>query len=128
MVNGVIVVKEWKVDILDNDSTERHVKFDGGKYEFVVPQCLRMNITAVLGEASGLETAFGKSWEWKKQGDHLVVRGVPSGVPIALYDTLGRCVCRGVSDGDDIQLPLWQCRKAVVILRVGGDSAKIVVD
>ena len=123
-----IVVKEWKVDILDNDSTERHVKFDGGKYEFVVPQCLRMNITAVLGEASGLETAFGKSWEWKKQGDHLVVRGVPSGVPIALYDTLGWCVCRGVSDGDDIQLPLWQCRKAVVILRVGGDSAKIVVD
>ena len=121
-LNGQTVTG-WKVMTISNSGTETQ-QIDGAVCKLTVPNCTSLSINAILGDASAIhQVEQMQQWTWLRDGDQLIVSGVPSGTRVQLFDLRGMQVESVVSNGSDVILPLRNGQ--LHVLKVGGKAIKL---
>ena len=117
------IITGWKVVKVSSSGTET-TQVDGAVYTFTLPECSSLAINAILGEASAIEQVEKtQQWTWLKDGERLILSGVPSGMGVQLYDLRGMLLSTTVSNGSIIELPLPAGQ--LHVLKVGGKAIKL---
>ena len=88
-----------------------------------MPQCTNLAINAILSKSTGIDTLSKPSWTWQRDGDRLILSGVPVGTQVKLYDLKGILLRTVTSDGSEIILPLTAA--TLHVLRVGAKTVKL---
>ena len=113
----------WKV-VIYSSSKEETKQIDGAVCKLTFPNCTSMAINAILGDASAInQVEQMQQWTWQRDGDQLILSGVPSGTSVQLYDLRGMQLSKVVSDGSTIALPIR--RAQLHVLKVGGKAVKL---
>lgn len=83
-----------------------------------------LEINAILGISSGIETMAHESWKWKKQGNHIVIDGLPSSTHVAIYDVQGSLLGQTTSQQGTAILPIPPTNQ-ILLMKVGGVTVKL---
>ena len=98
-------------------------QIDGERCALLMPQCTNLAINAILRKSTGIDTLSKPSWTWQRDGDRLILSGVPVGTQVKLYDLKGILLRTVTSDGSEIILPLTAA--TLHVLRVGAKTVKL---
>lgn len=112
----------WRI-VKDKDGTVTESFLEGATCSFTMPKCTSLNINAVLGDGSGINTIQTNNWTWHRDGDRVVLSAVPVGMTVQLYDLKGMLLRTVVSEGAEIELPLAIGK--IHILKVGDRTLKL---
>ncbi|MBQ9215668.1 MAG: CotH kinase family protein [Prevotella sp.] len=119
------VVKGWSV-VNVSSSGAVSTQVEGSTYSFLMPECSSLNINVILADAddpSGISTITEQEWGWHKDGNLLILYGVPAGTKVQLYDLRGMLLNTVVASGEEIILPLKT--NALHVLKVGSKVVKL---
>ena len=92
---------------------------------FNMPSCQILNINAILGESSGIETMAQSSWTWRKEGNNLIIEGLEPRINATLYDAKGMLLQQATTEQGEIVFPLPSTHQ-MLILKVGGQTVKLM--
>ena len=98
-------------------------QIDGERCALLMPQCTNLAINAILSKSTGIDTLSKPSWTWQRDGDRLILSGVPVGTQVKLYDLKGILLRTVTSDGSEIILPLTAA--TLHVLRVDAKTVKL---
>ncbi len=99
-------------------------KVNGEVCQFVMPDCSSLAVDAILSDVSGiLSAAEANSWTWHRDGQQLVVSGVPAGSRIQLFGINGIRLYSVVADGSPVTFHLSSGN--LHILQVGEKVVKL---
>ena len=116
------VVKGWEIVTKSSSGTDSR-QIDGERCSFPMPTCANLTVNAILGSSSGIDTLSEPTWTWQRNGDQIVLYGVPAGTKVVLYDLRGVLQRSVVSDGSEIILPVSS--RQINVLRVGEKAIKL---
>lgn len=116
-------VTGWDVVQVATDGSVTTGKIAGAQYGFSMPLCRSLSVTAVVGNADGINSLPVRSWSWSISGQRLALSGVAANTKVALYDLQGILLRQVVATGADILLPLSGNRRYV--LKVGAETVKL---
>lgn len=116
------VIKGWEIVTKSSNGTDNR-QIDGERCSFVMPTCASLTVNAILGSSSGIDTLSEPTWTWQRNGDQIVLYGVPAGTKVLLYDLRGLLQHSVVSDGSELILPLNSHQ--LHVLRVGEKTIKL---
>jgi hypothetical protein len=110
-------VKGWQIAQTATDGTSTTRSVTGASLAITMPQCARLDITPIMGEAAAITTMSSRPWTWQWDGEQLLIKNVERGTRIALYDLRGILVGSTVCRGDDALMPTGS--NSHLILKVG---------
>ena len=117
-------IKGWKVITTPASGSKQTKEYEGSEFALNLTTCKSVSIEAILGDETGISTAFVQPlWQWKRTVGGVNVSNVPAGEKVSLYDLRGVLLSESVSDGSDIFLPAASGK--LYILKVGSESVKI---
>ena len=124
--SGYRVVMGWKVEQTANNNTTTTEEVYEPVYSFTMPACKKLKLTAIMGSFDGINDLAARDWNWRIDGQQLVVSGVSHGTNVMLYDVRGMLLGKASADGEDIHLPLAS-RNQIYVLKVGAEAVKIKI-
>lgn len=116
------VISGWTIVTKSSSGTDTR-QIDGERCALLMPQCTNLAINAILSKSTGIDTLSKPSWTWQRDGDRLILSGVPIGTQVKLYDLKGILLRTVTSDGSEIILPLTAA--TLHVLRVGAKTVKL---
>ncbi len=116
------VISGWTIVTKSSSGTDTR-QIDGERCALLMPQCTNLAINAILSKSTGIDTLSKLSWTWQRDGDRLILSGVPVGTQVKLYDLKGILLRTVTSDGSEIILPLTAA--TLHVLRVGAKTVKL---
>ena len=116
------VISGWTIVTKSSSGTDTR-QIDGERCALLMPQCTNLAINAILRKSTGIDTLSKPSWTWQRDGDRLILSGVPVGTQVKLYDLKGILLRTVTSDGSEIILPLTAA--TLHVLRVGAKTVKL---
>lgn len=116
------VISGWTIVTKSSSGTDTR-QIDGERCALLMPQCTNLAINAILSKSTGIDTLSKPSWTWLRDGDRLILSGVPVGTQVKLYDLKGILLRTVTSDGSEIILPLTAA--TLHVLRVGAKTVKL---
>lgn len=116
------VISGWTIVTKSSSGTDIR-QIDGERCALLMPQCTNLAINAILSKSTGIDTLSKPSWTWQRDGDRLILSGVPVGTQVKLYDLKGILLRTVTSDGSEIILPLTAA--TLHVLRVGAKTVKL---
>lgn len=116
------VISGWTIVTKSSSGTDTR-QIDGERCALLMPQCTNLAINAILSKSTGIDTMSKPSWTWQRDGDRLILSGVPVGTQVKLYDMKGILLRTVTSDGSEITLPLTAA--TLHVLRVGAKTVKL---
>ena len=116
------VISGWTIVTKSSSGTDTR-QIDGERCALLMPQCTNLAINAILSKSTGIDTLSKPSWTWQRDGDRLILSGVPVGSQVKLYDLKGILLRTVTSDGSEIILPLTAA--TLHVLRVGAKTVKL---
>ena len=116
------VISGWTIVTKSSSGTDTR-QIDGERCALLMPQCTNLAINAILSNSTGIDTLPKPSWTWQRDGDRLILSGVPVGTQVKLYDLKGILLRTVTSDGSEIILPLTAA--TLHVLRVGAKTVKL---
>lgn len=116
------VISGWTIVTRSSSGTDTR-QIDGERCALLMPQCTNLAINAILSKSTGIDTLSKPSWTWQRDGDRLILSGVPVGTQVKLYDLKGILLRTVTSDGSEIILPLTAA--TLHVLRVGAKTVKL---
>lgn len=116
------VISGWTIVTKSSSGTDTW-QIDGERCALLMPQCTNLAINAILSKSTGIDTLSKPSWTWQRDGDRLILSGVPVGTQVKLYDLKGILLRTVTSDGSEIILPLTAA--TLHVLRVGAKTVKL---
>ena len=116
------VIIGWTIVTKSSSGTDTR-QIDGERCALLMPQCTNLAINAILSKSTGIDTLSKPSWIWQRDGDRLILSGVPVGTQVKLYDLKGILLRTVTSDGSEIILPLTAA--TLHVLRVGAKTVKL---
>lgn len=116
------VISGWTIVTKSSSGTDTQ-QIDGERCALLMPQCTNLAINAILSKSTGIDTLSKPSWTWQRDGDRLILSGVPVGTQVKLYDLKGILLRTVTSDGSEIILPLTAA--TLHVLRVGAKTVKL---
>ena len=116
------VISGWTIVTKSSSGTDTR-QIDGERCALLMPQCTNLAINAILSKSTGIDTLSKPSWIWQRDGDRLILSGVPVGTQVKLYDLKGILLRTVTSDGSEIILPLTAA--TLHVLRVGAKTVKL---
>ena len=116
------VISGWTIVTKSSSGTDTR-QIDGERCALLMPQCTNLAINAILSKSTGIDTLSKPSWTWQRDGDRLILSGVPVGTQVKLYDLKGILLRTVTSDGSEIMLPLTAA--TLHVLRVGAKTVKL---
>ena len=116
------VIIGWTIVTKSSSGTDTR-QIDGERCALLMPQCTNLAINAILSKSTGIDTLSKPSWTWQRDGDRLILSGVPVGTQVKLYDLKGILLRTVTSDGSEIILPLTAA--TLHVLRVGAKTVKL---
>ena len=116
------VINGWTIVTKSSSGTDTR-QIDGERCALLMPQCTNLAINAILSKSTGIDTLSKPSWTWQRDGDRLILSGVPVGTQVKLYDLKGILLRTVTSDGSEIILPLTAA--TLHVLRVGAKTVKL---
>ena len=116
-------VTGWRLVQTNANGSQTTSTVNGAQYSLPMPACKSLAINAVI-EPTGIDdlTVSGQ-WTYRLSGGQLTVSHAGLGTTVSLYDLRGVLLHQGVTDGDQISLPL--SRPGLYILKVGKESIKL---
>ena len=117
-------VKGWKVSQTNNDGTVTNTDVNTAAYTFNMPACKSLTLTAIFGEASGIDEVNVSAWKYTLGNDQMTLSGVKAGTRISLFDLRGMLLGQQVANGADVQIPL-KSNASMVVLKVGTETVKV---
>ena len=121
---GNRVVMGWKVEQTANNNTTTTEEVYEPVYSFTMPACKKLKLPALMGSFDGINDLAARDWNWRIEGQQLVVSGVSRGTNVMLYDVRGMLLGRANANGEDIRLPLTS-KSQIYVLKVGAEAVKI---
>lgn len=121
---GNRVVMGWKVEQTANNNTTTTEEVYEPVYSFTMPACKKLKLTALMGSFDGINDLAARDWNWRIDGQQLVVSGVSRGTNVMLYDIRGMLLGKANANGEDIRLPLTS-KSQIYVLKVGAEAVKI---
>ena len=115
-------VTGWEIVTKSSSGSDTR-RIDGKLCSFQMPTCANLTINALLGDASVIHSLEDSKWTWQRDGDRLVLSGVPADTRVQLFDLHGILLHSIVSDGSELILPIPQ--GSLHILRVGNKVVKL---
>jgi len=122
--SGNRVVMGWKVEQTANNNTTTTEEVYEPVYSFTMPACKKLKLTALMGSFDGINDLAARDWNWRIDGQQLVVSGVSRGTNVMLYDVRGMLLGKANANGEDIRLPLAS-KSQIYVLKVGAEAVKI---
>ncbi len=122
--SGNRVVMGWKVEQTANNNTTTTEEVYEPVYSFTMPACKKLKLTALMGSFDGINELAARDWNWRIDGQQLVVSGVSRGTNVMLYDVRGMLLGKANANGEDIRLPLTS-KSQIYVLKVGAEAVKI---
>ena len=122
--SGNRVVMGWKVEQTTNNNTTTTEEVYEPVYSFTMPACKKLKLTALMGSFDGINDLAARDWNWRIDGQQLVVSGVSRGTNVMLYDVRGMLLGKANANGEDIRLPLTS-KSQIYVLKVGAEAVKI---
>ena len=122
--SGNRVVMGWKVEQTANNNTTTTEEVYEPVYSFTMPACKKLKLTALMGSFDGINDLAARDWNWRIDGQQLVVSGVSRGTNVMLYDVRGMLLGKANANGEDIRLPLTS-KSQIYVLKVGAEAVKI---
>ena len=122
--SGNRVVMGWKVEQTANNNTTTTEEVYEPVYSFTMPACKKLKLTALMGSFDGINDLAARDWNWRIEGQQLVVSGVSRGTNVMLYDVRGMLLGKANANGEDIRLPLTS-KSQIYVLKVGAEAVKI---
>lgn len=116
------VISGWTIVTKSSSGIDTQ-QIDGERCALLMPQCTNLAINAILSKSTGIDTLSKPSWTWQRDGDRLILSGVPVGTQVKLYDLKGILLRTVTSDGSEIILPLTAA--TLHVLRVGAKTVKL---
>lgn len=116
------VISGWTIVTKSSSGIDTR-QIDGERCALLMPQCTNLAINAILSNSTGIDTLPKPSWTWQRDGDRLILSGVPVGTQVKLYDLKGILLRTVTSDGSEIILPLTAA--TLHVLRVGAKTVKL---
>lgn len=116
------VISGWTIVTKSSSGTDTR-QIDGERCALLMPQCTNLAINAILSKSTGIDTLSKPSWTWQRDGDRLILSGVPVGTQVKLYDLKGILLRTVTSDGSEIILPLTAA--TLHVLRVGAKTVRL---
>jgi hypothetical protein len=116
------VISGWTIVTKSSSGTDTR-QIDGERCALLMPQCTNLAINAILSKSTGIDTLSKPSWTWQRDGDRLILSGVPVGTQVKLYDLKGILLRTVTSDASEIILPLTAA--TLHVLRVGAKTVKL---
>ena len=114
-------VKGWHIQQIKNGSFVVS-DVEGEMLSMDMPECQRLIVTPILKEASAIASLDKPTWTWQRDGDRLILTGVPEGTSIALYDLRGMQIRQVTATGyDEMTVPVGR----PCVLRVGEKVVKL---
>jgi len=113
----------WNVKTVTSAGETNETKAEGSRYEFTMPQCSSLTISAILGGTSGISNMPDTPWTWQKYESQLVLMRVPAGTKVQLYNLRGMPVYSATADGSDITIPVNS--RNIYLLKVGSRTIKL---
>ena len=117
-------VKGWKVVKTSTNNTTTTTEVNEPIYSFTMPSCKKLELTAIMGIADGIDDLAARDWKWHIDDYQLVVSGVSKGTNVMLYDVRGMLIGKGRGNGADICFPLTS-KNQIYVLKVGAETVKI---
>ena len=121
---GNRVVMGWKLEQTANNNTTTTEEVYEPVYSFTMPACKKLKLTAIMGSFDGINDLAARDWNWRIDGQQLVVSGVSRGTNVMLYDIRGMLLGKANANGEDIRLPLTS-KSQIYVLKVGAEAVKI---
>jgi len=122
--SGNRVVMGWKVEQTANNNTTTTEEVYEPVYSFTMPACKKLKLTALMGSFDGINDLAARDWNWRIDGQQLVVSGVSRGTNVMLYDVRGMLLGKANANGEVIRLPLAS-KSQIYVLKVGAEAVKI---
>ena len=113
----------WNVKTVTSSGEINDKKVDGARYEFTMPQCSSLAISAILGETSGISNISDSPWTWQKYESQLVLISVPAGTKVQLFNLRGMPIYSATAEGSDITIPINS--RSIYLLKVGAKTIKL---
>ncbi len=117
-------VTGWKVVTTNNNNTTTTTEVNEPVYSFTMPACKKLELTAIMGESDGINTLATRDWNWRVDGQQLIVSGVNNGTIVMLYDVRGMLLGKARGNGADIRFPLTS-ENQIYVLKIGAKAVKI---
>lgn len=115
-------VKGWEL-VTRSSGGSNSRQIDGERCSFNMPACSSLAVNAILGEASAINSVKEPEWTWQRNGESIVLTGVPAGMKVLVYDLRGILLRSVVSDGSEIVLPAPQGQ--LQVLKAGNKVVKL---
>lgn len=112
----------WEIATKSSSGSDSR-RIDGESCSFQMPTCASLTINAILGDASAINTFEEHKWTWRRDGESIILSGVPTGTKIQLYDLRGILLHSIVSDGSELVLPV--SKGSLQVLKVGNKVIKL---
>lgn len=116
------VIKGWEISTKSSSGTNSR-QIDGERCSFQMPTCSSISINAILGSSTGIDTIEESAWTWQRDGEQIILYGVPVGTKVLLYDLRGVLLHSVISDGSNIILPVNS--NQIHVLRVAEKAIKL---
>lgn len=116
-------VKGWEVTITSSTGKTTST-INSPTCSFYMPSCQRLDINAILGVSSGIMNLAQEQWKWKKQGNNIVIEGLPSPTHVAIYDVQGTLLQQTTSQQGIAILSLPPTSQ-IQLLKVGAVTVKL---
>jgi hypothetical protein len=116
-------VTGWQVVQIAAAGTVTKQEMAGSQLAMTMPQCYRLVVTPLIGDASAIVSLQAPQWTWQWNDEQLCVSGIAAGTRISLYDLRGILIGSAVATGNDVLMNVG--RGHHYILKVG-DVSKIV--
>ena len=118
-------VKGWSIIETKDDGTSVTTEVESPSYTFAMPSCKSLSLTAVTGDASGINPLHSPSWSWRTDGSLLTVNGIEAGQRVSVYNMQGHLLHQSASTGSEIQ---WMLPGVgVYVIKTENKHAKITI-
>ena len=124
-INGVLSdgreVKAWNI-VQHQGTATTAIQQSGATLTMALPDCDKVEITAVIGEPTAITQPDTKTWHWSFAAGTLQVEQVEKGTKVCVYDLLGRILHRTTATGAPLSFAV---SAKTCILKVGDEAAKV---
>ena len=124
-INGVLSdgreVKAWNI-VQHQGIATTTIQQSGATLTMALPDCDKVEITAVIGEPTAITQPDTKTWHWSFAAGTLQVDQVEKGTKVCVYDLLGRILHRTTATGAPLSFAV---SAKTCILKVGDEAAKV---
>ncbi len=115
----------WRIKEVSANGVITEKSVEGATYSFTMPSCKKLEINAIcnIGDAISNISISDISWSISENGINLT--GVADNTPVFVYNLQGMMLYRGMSNGNEMYIPIKNSPSDIYILKIGSSSIKI---